>query len=172
VSINNTRNERRTYGIASNAVAYDCGGVSATGCFVPVQDDRNGREQVSVGVVEVSEVVAHELGPCLLWKERATTVCPRAQKTSLSPVLRHTGTALLENIVTVSAKARCSKSNAMTRTAAHEVILVEYTRHGSWMIASQKRPEASDMSVICALIRDLNSGQPHLNTTSIQELLR
>jgi len=53
-------------------------------CLVSVQDDRNGREQVSVGVVEVSEVVAHELGPRLLWKERATTVCSRAQKASLT----------------------------------------------------------------------------------------
>lgn len=31
-----------------------------------------------------SEVVALELGRCLLWEERATTVCPRAQKTSLT----------------------------------------------------------------------------------------
>ena len=110
-------------------------------CLVSVQDDRNGREQVSVGVVEVSEVVAHELGPRLLWKERATTVCSRAQKTrawtSLSPVLRHTGTLILENVVRVSAKARCPKSKAIPRITAHEVILVKYTCHSSWIIASR-----------------------------------
>jgi len=60
---------------------------SVTCCLVSVQDDRNRREQVGVRVVEVSEVVAHELGPRLLWKERATTVAlERKKRLSLTRV--------------------------------------------------------------------------------------